>query len=148
MWTTTINQRRYLCINEQPKKFQNLLPWSSGCVVKGMNCLHKQEHWDSGFNSHSRYGYLYCVRLFCVCVVLCVGSGLAMDWSLVHGVLRTVRILRNWKSSQGPKGCRATTREKEMCRESFRNDNFMRFAENWRAGQQSWITSNRTQVRE
>jgi hypothetical protein len=28
-----------------------------------------------------------CVRLFSVCVVLCVGSGLAMGWSPVQGVL-------------------------------------------------------------
>jgi hypothetical protein len=27
------------------------------------------------FESHSRHGYLY-ARLFCACVVLCVGSGL------------------------------------------------------------------------
>jgi hypothetical protein len=30
-----------------------------------------------------------CMRLFCVCVVLCLGSGLAMD-SLVQGVPPTV----------------------------------------------------------
>jgi hypothetical protein len=30
------------------------------------------------------------VRLFCVCFILCVGSGLAMDWSPVQGVLPTV----------------------------------------------------------
>jgi hypothetical protein len=35
------------------------------------------ERWDRGFESHSRYECLYCVRLFYVCVVLCVGSGLA-----------------------------------------------------------------------
>jgi hypothetical protein len=34
------------------------------------------ERWDRGFESHSRHGCLY-VRLFCVCVVLCVGGGLA-----------------------------------------------------------------------
>jgi hypothetical protein len=28
-----------------------------------------------------------CVRLFCVCVVLCLGSGLATGWSLVQGAL-------------------------------------------------------------
>jgi hypothetical protein len=45
-----------------------------------------------------------CVRLFSVCVVLCVGSGLATGWSLVQGVLPTVYVLRNWKSDQGPQG--------------------------------------------
>jgi hypothetical protein len=37
------------------------------------------------------------VRLPCVCVVLCVGSGLASGWSPVQGVLLTVCRLRNWK---------------------------------------------------
>jgi hypothetical protein len=45
-----------------------------------------------------------CVRLFCVCVVVCEGSGLATGWSPVQGVLPTVCILRNWKSGQGPQG--------------------------------------------
>jgi hypothetical protein len=31
-----------------------------------------------------------CARLFCVCVVLCVGSGIATGWSLVQGVLTSV----------------------------------------------------------
>jgi hypothetical protein len=31
-----------------------------------------------------------CVHLFCVYVVLCVGSGLATGWSPVQGVLPTV----------------------------------------------------------
>jgi hypothetical protein len=44
------------------------------------------------------------VCLFCVCVVLCVGSGLATGWSPVQGVLPTVYRLRNWKSGQGPQG--------------------------------------------
>jgi hypothetical protein len=50
----------------------------SGCAVKGMNCLLSLERWDRGFESHSRHEYLYCVRLICVCVVQCVGTGLAM----------------------------------------------------------------------
>jgi hypothetical protein len=33
-----------------------------------------------------------CVRLFCVCVVLCVGSGLVTSWSPVQGVLPTSKI--------------------------------------------------------
>jgi hypothetical protein len=42
------------------------------------------------------------VRLFCVCVLLCAGSGLATGWSPVRGVLPAVYRLRNWKSGQGP----------------------------------------------
>jgi hypothetical protein len=39
-----------------------------------------------------------------VCIVLCVGSGLATGWSPVQGVLPTVYRFRNWKSSRGPPG--------------------------------------------
>jgi hypothetical protein len=54
-----------------------------------------------------------CVRLFCVCVVLCVGSGLATGWSPVQGVPPTVYRLRNWKSGQNQtKGCRVTEGER------------------------------------
>jgi hypothetical protein len=35
-----------------------------------MNFLRTLEHWDLGFESHSRQDV--CVRLFCVCVDLCV----------------------------------------------------------------------------
>jgi hypothetical protein len=50
-----------------------------------------------------------CVRFFCVCVVLCVGSGLATGWSPVQGVLLTVYRIKNLKKSgQSPtKGCGA-----------------------------------------
>jgi hypothetical protein len=54
----------------------------------------------TGFESHSRHG--------CLCVVLCVGSGLATGWSLIRGVYH-VKILRNWRKGQGPtKDCRAS----------------------------------------
>jgi hypothetical protein len=36
-----------------------------------------------------------CMRLFCVRVVLCVGSGLAMDWSPVQGVLPTEKVAKS-----------------------------------------------------
>jgi hypothetical protein len=50
-----------------------------------------------------------CVRLFCVCVVLCAGRGLATGWSPVQGVL--ANGLRNWRGGQGPKGCIYIERE-------------------------------------
>jgi hypothetical protein len=31
------------------------------------------------------------MRLFCVCVILCLGSGLATGWSLVQEVLQSVK---------------------------------------------------------
>jgi hypothetical protein len=46
-----------------------------------------------------------CMRLFCVCVVLCVDSGLATGWSLVQGVLPTVYRIKKLKKrpkSNGP----------------------------------------------
>jgi hypothetical protein len=45
-----------------------------------------------------------CVRLFCVYVVLCVGSSLSTGWSSVQGVLPTIYGLRNWKRGQRPHG--------------------------------------------
>jgi hypothetical protein len=52
--------------------------------------------------SNPTRGMDVCVRLFCVCVVLCVGSGLATGWSHIQGVLPSVYILRNWKRSRRP----------------------------------------------
>jgi hypothetical protein len=63
-----------------------------------MNCLRSLECWDRGFESHSRNGYLYCVYLFCVCVVLCVGRGLSTGWSPVQGVLQTVYMIKKLKN--------------------------------------------------
>jgi hypothetical protein len=47
---------------------------------------------DHEFESHSRYGWLHA---FAVCVVLCVGRGLATGWSPVQGVPPTVLELEN-----------------------------------------------------
>jgi hypothetical protein len=55
----------------------------SGRVVWGMNCLRSLEHRDRRFESQSRHG------------CLCVGSGLATNWSPVQGVLPIVyRIMK------------------------------------------------------
>jgi hypothetical protein len=73
-----------------------------------MNCLRSLEHFDREFESHSRHGCLR-LRLFSVCVVLYVGSGLATGWSLVQEVLPSVCSIMKLKSGQGTtKGCRAT----------------------------------------
>jgi hypothetical protein len=51
------------------------------------------------------------VRLFLVCVVLCVGSGIATGWSPVQGVLPTVHRIRKLKKRpRSKKDCRATNR--------------------------------------
>jgi hypothetical protein len=57
-----------------------------------MNCLRSLEHWDRGFESHLLY----------VCAVLCLGSGLAMGWSSVQGVIPTVYRIKKPKNGQGP----------------------------------------------
>jgi hypothetical protein len=59
-----------------------LSAYHGGRAVWGMNCLFSLEQWDRGFESHSRHG-CFCMRIFCVYVVLCVGSDLATSWSLV-----------------------------------------------------------------
>jgi hypothetical protein len=53
-----------------------------------------------------------CVRLFCVCVILCVGSGLATGLSLVQGVLPTVYRIKKLKKAAKvqKKDCRAIDR--------------------------------------
>jgi hypothetical protein len=48
----------------------------SGRAAEGMNCFRSLQRWDRGFESRSRLGCVYCVRLFCVCV-LRVDTGLA-----------------------------------------------------------------------
>jgi hypothetical protein len=45
-----------------------------------------------------------CMCLFCVCVVLCLGRGLATSWSLAQGVLPSVKWSWNWKQWAGPEG--------------------------------------------
>jgi hypothetical protein len=42
-----------------------------------MNCLRSLGRRDRVFESRLGRGCLLCVHLFCVCVVLCVGRGLA-----------------------------------------------------------------------
>jgi hypothetical protein len=47
--------------------------------------------------SNPTRGMDVCVHLFCVCIVLCVGSGLATGWSPVQGVLPTVYRIKKLK---------------------------------------------------
>jgi hypothetical protein len=73
----------------------------SGRAVCRMNRLCRLERWGRGLKSHSRHACL-CAFVFCVCVMLCVGSGLATVWSPVQGVLQTVyRITKLKKEARG-----------------------------------------------
>jgi hypothetical protein len=64
-----------------------------------MHCLHSLGGRDHGFESHSGHGYLVFVCVYSVCVVLCLGRGLATSWSPVQGVLPSVKWSRNWEIS-------------------------------------------------
>jgi hypothetical protein len=49
--------------------------------------------------SNSTLGIDVCVRLFCVCVVLCVGRDIETAWSPVQGVLPTVYVFKKLKKA-------------------------------------------------
>jgi hypothetical protein len=51
------------------------------------------------------------MRLFCVCVVLYVGSGLATDLSLVQGVIPSVKMITELKKRPGP--CKSHLKKKK-----------------------------------
>jgi hypothetical protein len=68
------------------------------------------------------YGF---TRIFYVCVVLCIGRGLATGWSPVQGFLLTVYKIKKLKSRQGPtKWCRAI----DKC---WREENYYFFFFSW-----------------
>jgi hypothetical protein len=67
-----------------------------------MNCLRSLERWDHGFEFYSKHGCL-CMRLFCVCIVLCIGSGLATGLEPVQDVLPSVyKMIAELKKRSGP----------------------------------------------
>jgi hypothetical protein len=58
------------------------------------------------------FTFLLFMCLFCVCVVLCLGRGLATSWSLVQGVLPTVNDHETEKSeARVHGGCRASEKK-------------------------------------
>jgi hypothetical protein len=65
-------------------------------AVWNMYCLRSLGSRDRGFESHTRHGCLICV--FILCFVLCLGRGLATSWSLVQGVLPSVKWSK-WKNN-------------------------------------------------
>jgi hypothetical protein len=61
---------------------------------------------NAGFvGSNLTVGVDVCARLFCICVFLCVGSGLATGSSPVHGILPTsYRIKKLTEQPRSNKG--------------------------------------------
>jgi hypothetical protein len=55
----------------------------------------------------------YVYAFFCVCVVLCLGSGLTTGQSLIQGVLPSVKWLKELKKTRQPyKGIGGTDKKK------------------------------------
>jgi hypothetical protein len=66
------------------------------------------------------------VRLFCVCVVLCVGSGFGMSCSPVQGVLPTVYMNKKLKKLPRSEGLYShRERERESNRKVRCNNNVL-----------------------
>jgi hypothetical protein len=75
--------------------------WSAPITVAA-----RSEAWTVFARSNTRVlgsnptrGMDVCVRLFCVCVVLCVGRGLATGWSPIQGVLLSVHNITKLKTA-------------------------------------------------
>jgi hypothetical protein len=56
--------------------------------------------------------WMFDVCIFCVYVVLCLGRGLATGWSLVQGVLPSVKWSWNWKAETRAQGSCVASRKK------------------------------------
>jgi hypothetical protein len=56
-----------------------------------------------GSNS-TQFMDVWCMCLFCIYVVLCLGRVLATSWSLVQGVLTSVKMIVKLKKRPGPMG--------------------------------------------
>jgi hypothetical protein len=82
--------------------------------------LHSLEHWDRGFESHSRHGCLFAFIL-CLCCSVCRLTTLRWAGPPSKESYQLCIGLRNWKSDQGPtKYCRAIDRQRERDRQTDR----------------------------
>jgi hypothetical protein len=71
----------------------------------------RSKKWTVFARSNPTRGMDVCLRLFCVYVVLSVGSGFATDWFQSKEFYWMCIGLRNWKRGQGLKSCRVIERE-------------------------------------
>jgi hypothetical protein len=74
MFSLEVNKQETILASERDQVYTQQLKKKAdhgSRVVKGMNCLRSLGRWDRRFESYSRYG-CFCMRLFCVCVVLCI----------------------------------------------------------------------------
>jgi hypothetical protein len=86
--------------NKETKKKQ-ILWFKNGRLTvaeqsKACTVFVRSEAWIVGSNPTQDMD-VWCMRLFCVCVVLCLGRGLATSWSPVQGVLPSVKWWWNWE---------------------------------------------------
>jgi hypothetical protein len=107
-------------------------------AVWGMNCLRSLGSRDCGFESHTRHGCLVCA---CVYVVLCLCRGFATSWSLVQGVLPSVKWSWNWKSEARTQGS-CWTSKKKMFRRSQLHVKSLCVLELWSVSTQKELRDN------
>jgi hypothetical protein len=82
-------------------------------AVWGMNCLRSLGSRDRLVRiPHKAWTFGLCMCLFCVRVVLYLGRGLATSWSLVQGVLPSVKMIMKLKKQRpGLKGAVETVKK-------------------------------------
>jgi hypothetical protein len=91
------------------------LPAPVTVVERSKSCtvFARSETWIVGSNPTQGMDVWCFCAFFCVCVVLCLGRGLATGWSPVQGVLPSVKWSRNWEISPMLES-RAKRREKSF----------------------------------
>jgi hypothetical protein len=87
----------------------------SSRAVYGLSCLRSLRRWIVGSNP-TQVLEVCCVYVFILCcVVLCLRRGLATSWSLVQGVLPSVKMIMKLKEeARAHGGCRASEKKKSV----------------------------------
>jgi hypothetical protein len=77
---------------------------------------------------------VYMCFIVCVCSVLCLGRGLATNWSFVQGVLLIVNGSGNWKETRAHKGCRDVQEEEEKLQLNYGTRRLIKLHNNFGLG--------------